>query len=138
MNSIKINNIDTRKLCLLITGIISMFLFCTGVFLITSSNTSTNVDGKKDKTVFDQLIKSFANNDEPFNTLFMVKEKSGNNTDTMLLINFDPAKTRISVLSIPRDTYYEVKGSTIPKINSAYASGGANGAVKAVGDILNV
>ena len=41
---------------------------------------------------------------EPFNTLIMVKDKVGANTDAIMLVNMDTISNKISVMSIPRDT----------------------------------
>ncbi|WP_008318892.1 LCP family protein [Leptolyngbya sp. PCC 6406] len=45
-------------------------------------------------------------------------------TDTMLLARFNPDKSTLSVLSIPRDTRVEVPGDGIAKINHANIVGG--------------
>lgn len=45
-------------------------------------------------------------------------------SDTMLLLRFDPAKEKVTVLSIPRDTQVEIDGYGIQKINIANEYGG--------------
>jgi len=73
-----------------------------------------------------------------FNLLLMVKEKNGLNTDTIIIVNVNTSNAKINAMFIPRDTFYKVKGSSIPKINSAYACTGSTGAIKAVEDLLDV
>lgn len=57
-------------------------------------------------------------------------------SDTMLLLRFDPAENKLSVLSIPRDTKTYVKGYGETKINEANHYGGAALAAETVSDLL--
>ncbi|NLE43450.1 MAG: LCP family protein [Chloroflexi bacterium] len=50
-----------------------------------------------------------------------------NNTDTLMLVQIDPAARRVAVLSIPRDLYVGIPGHGTGRINSAYALGMNNG-----------
>lgn len=55
--------------------------------------------------------------------------------DTMMLASFNPADKDVQIYSIPRDTYYERKGSNGTaqhKINASYGKGKAAGVVKSV------
>jgi LCP family protein required for cell wall assembly len=58
----------------------------------------------------------------------------GRRSDTIVVIRVDPRFTppRISVLNIPRDTYVEIPGRGMDKINHAYAFGGPDLAMKTV------
>ncbi len=57
-------------------------------------------------------------------------------SDTMLLLRFDPANNRLSVLSIPRDTRTNVEGHGVTKINAANAFGGPALSAKAISELL--
>jgi LCP family protein required for cell wall assembly len=57
-------------------------------------------------------------------------------TDTMLLVRFDPQHQKLNVLSIPRDTQVEMEGEGIRKINDANAIGGPSLAAETVGRLL--
>lgn len=59
-------------------------------------------------------------------------------SDTMLLLSIDPGTKRASLLSIMRDTYVNVPGHGKNKINTAFAIGGPNLAVKTVQDFLQI
>ena len=60
-------------------------------------------------------------------------------TDAMLLVSFDPARNRVSVLSLPRDTRVHIPGhSGYDKINAAYAYGGVKLAKQTVSNLLQV
>ena len=57
----------------------------------------------------------------------------------MLLVSFDPARNRVSVLSLPRDTRVHIPGhSGYDKINAAYAYGGVKLAKQTVSNLLQV
>jgi LCP family protein required for cell wall assembly len=56
--------------------------------------------------------------------------------DTLMLIRFDPATDRLTVLSIPRDTRTLVEGHGITKINAANYYGGPALTAKSVSHLL--
>ena len=55
-----------------------------------------------------------------------------------MLVNYNPQDGSINIMSIPRDTKINVKGSSIPKINSAYAINGAEYLVNIVKSELEI
>ena len=71
-------------------------------------------------------------------------QKSGNipetvlegNSDTMLLVRFDPSSGKAMVLSIPRDTKVPLIGSETQKINEANVLGGPPRAARTVSELL--
>lgn len=58
--------------------------------------------------------------------------------DSLVLASFDPETSRISALSIPRDTRAAISGVGTTKINAAYAFGGPGLTVRTVEDLLGV
>src|SRR5690606_34572192 len=65
--------------------------------------------------------------------------KSGSRTDNMMLFKVDKKTSKISVLSIPRDTRTRIRGrAQEEKINHAHAYGGPELSVKAVKDLLGI
>lgn len=61
--------------------------------------------------------------------------------DTMMLASFNPGDKDVQIYSIPRDTFYERKGSTgtaNKKINASYGKGKAEGVVKSVEGLTGV
>lgn len=61
--------------------------------------------------------------------------------DTMMLASFNPVDKDVQIYSIPRDTYYERKGSNGTaqhKINASYGKGKAEGVVKSVEGLTGV
>lgn len=59
-------------------------------------------------------------------------------TDTMMLVRIDPIASKVTLLSIPRDTMVDLDGHGTSKINAAYAYGGATMATQAVKDLTNL
>src|SRR5690554_505574 len=55
-------------------------------------------NNKTEGDVIDQYVL------KPFNTLVMVRDRVGANTDAIMLVNINPYDSKISVMSIPRDT----------------------------------
>lgn len=68
-------------------------------------------------------------NPESFNVLLMGKH--GTNVDTIILMNVQEARRQITLISVPRDLYYEGR-----RINAYYARKGIEGQVKAVEEVL--
>lgn len=56
----------------------------------------------------------------------------GERTDTMMVIHLSADRERVTVVSLPRDTWTEIPGKGSHKINSAYQFGGAKLAVRTV------
>jgi len=56
--------------------------------------------------------------------------------DTMLLLRFDPANDKLTVLSIPRDTQAYVEGVGLTKLNEANYYGGPALAAKSISNLL--
>lgn len=64
--------------------------------------------------------------------------ESGQRTDTMMVIHLSEDHRKVTVVSLPRDTWTEIPGKGQHKINSAYQFGGAPLAVKAVEQATNL
>lgn len=58
-------------------------------------------------------------------------------TDTIMVVNVDPEKGKLSLLSIPRDTRVLLNGSH-DRINAAYVYGGIDMVKSAVEDLLDI
>ena len=64
--------------------------------------------------------------------LLHLGRESGQRTDTMMVIHLSKDRRKITVVSLPRDTWTEIPGKGHHKINSAYQFGGAKLAVQTV------
>lgn len=62
----------------------------------------------------------------------------GGNSDCIMIASIDNESKAVKLVSVYRDTFLNVKEETYNKINSAYAYGGAKGAVAALNKNLNL
>jgi LCP family protein required for cell wall assembly len=58
--------------------------------------------------------------------------------DTIVLIHYDPLSSKVSLLSIPRDSYVEIPGYPPQKINAAYVWGRVELTKRVVEDLTGV
>lgn len=72
--------------------------------------------------------------------LLGVDERPGDRgrSDTMILMSLNPKTDSMVMLSIPRDTYVNIPGRGMDKINHAYAFGGVELAVQTVEEAFDV
>lgn len=66
---------------------------------------------------------------DPLNILLLgVDERSGDRgrSDTIILMSLNPRTDSMIMMSIPRDTYVNIPGRGMDKINHAYAFGGVD------------
>lgn len=132
-----------RKICLILTLLVSSLLFCSGIFLTYSAAhmktrmNSGDITNKKGEV--DKLLQTLSVNSDPFNLLLLVGDQTGANTDTMMVIHYDPSSGNMNILSIPRDTRIDLKGITFPKINSFYArKNGLHILIGALNEVLGI
>ncbi|GEN87139.1 LCP family protein [Oceanobacillus sp. FSL W8-0428] len=88
-----------------------------------------NDPGRKDE------INRLYNDSDAVNILLLgVDERDGDagRSDTMILLSLNPKTDSMVMLSIPRDTYVNIPGRGMDKINHAYAFGGTQLSVETV------
>ncbi len=130
-----------RKFFLIICTVLSSFMFLLGVLSLGYINASSeetvpdSIYSNKDNVL--GILDSYKTSNESINVLVLGGDKVNKNTDTMMLVNFNPSTAKISILSIPRDTKVRIKNKTA-KINAAYPGGGGERAVECVSDLLGV
>src|SRR3989339_974710 len=54
-----------------------------------------------------------------------VDGKTGNRSDTIMVVHINPVKKEVSVVAIPRDTLVTIPDRGLDKVNHAYVFGGA-------------
>lgn len=66
----------------------------------------------------------------------------GGRSDTMMMVSYDPDTQLIDIVSVPRDTYYQLPGKSPMKLNAVIglkgALGGPEGTVREVSKVLGV
>ncbi|TDA68635.1 MAG: LytR family transcriptional regulator [Clostridia bacterium] len=78
---------------------------------------------------------------EPVNILLLGVDQRGkepSRADTILVAFVDPSVPQVNLLSIPRDTYVNVPGVGMTKVNHAHAYGGSELTMEAVEALLGV
>ncbi len=64
---------------------------------------------------------------------------SGSRSDTFMVLHVDAKTKKAAILSIPRDLYVRIPGTTrADRINTTFASGGAAGLVRAIRENLGI
>ncbi len=130
--------INMKKFYKITTVVISVALFIAGLMLIIYMNTTAATAGSEnDGNKMNDIFKPFLQSKEPFNILVLGGDKVNRNSDTMMLVNFDPSTYKINVMSIPRDTKALIN-KKYHKINYAFPNGGIDLTVKTVSNLLDV
>jgi len=116
-------------------------MFILGVlslgYIYASTDEAVPDNVYKDKGNVLGILDSYKTVNESINVLVLGGDKVNKNTDTMMLVNFNPSTAKISILSIPRDTKVRINNKTA-KINAAYPGGGGERAIESVSDLLGV
>ena len=133
-----------RKFILIMSTVLSAFMFLLGVLalgyinLVNAESIQENSNSEASKTSYiDSIVNQYKTSNKNINILVLGGDKVAKNTDTMMLVNFNPQTAKINILSIPRDTKVKIKGKTA-KINAAYPGGGGDRAMECVSDLLGV
>lgn len=130
---------NMRKFFLIICSILSSFMFLVGVVSLGYINltaASSDTDNQNSNLITD-ILDPYKTIDENINVLILGGDRVNKNTDTMMLVNFNPTTAKINILSIPRDTKVLINKRTA-KINAAYPLGGAEQAVECVSNLLGI
>lgn len=86
-------------------------------------------------------IENSVENRQTLNFLLLgVDERAGDSgrSDTMIFLSVNPNTNSILMVSLPRDSYVEIPGIGMDKINHTYAFGGSSLAVQTVEQVLDV
>ena len=110
---------------------ISAFLIVAAVIMIIISLAINHIrppegsDERIGHVIRDEAVSTIGRDRrEGFSTVLVVgRDYASNSTDTIMLVAFDDANKKMSIMSIPRDTITNTKRAN-KKINAAYASHG--------------
>lgn len=125
---------DKKKYFITVGIILAAFLLVISIALLIYINTDYYKKQGPD-TPLHRLLDRLASSDESFNVLLMGGDQVAGNTDTIMLINYRPSDSGMSILSVPRDTKVNIKGS-VHKINAAFPLGGIELASETVSKLL--
>lgn len=137
-----------RKWPFWVGGIIILLILATGTYLfylydkvgdaVANMHEPLARDEDPDRQ---KELETIVNNKESINILLLgvdQREHDVGRSDTMILMSLNPNTNKIVMVSIPRDTYVDIDGRGMDKINHAYAFGGVDLSVKTVEKAFDV
>lgn len=137
-----------RKWPYWVGGIILLFLLIGGgfVFYIWNQLNSTletmHAPLERDQNPEQQReLEGRFSNTESINALLLgvdERESDRGRSDTMILLSLNPKTESMIMLSIPRDTYVNMPGRGMDKINHAYAFGGVELSIETVEQTFDI
>lgn len=136
---------NSRKLLFYAGVAASALLFIAGIIILIyiktyglgSLQANADIDSKTGAGSSGDIFKPFMTSNTPFNVLVIGGDRVNDNSDTMMLVNYDPSSSKINLMSIPRDTRVIID-KKYRKINFAYPSGGMDLAASTVSGLLDV
>jgi LCP family protein required for cell wall assembly len=131
---------NLRKFYFILTIILASVLFCSGIgvlYYVNSQIINTSASSAESNSPINDIFTPFIPSKEPFNILLLGGDKVNNNSDTMMLANFDPVTCKVNIMSIPRDTKVMIEHKT-RKINYSFPHGGVDLTAQTVSELLDV
>ena len=136
-----------KKILLMFFSLLAVTTIGIGAYGLTILNQSTNTLSKTYKGIGDE--NNVIAENKPMTILLMgVDTGSGSredqwvgNSDTMILVTVNPQTRETTIMSLERDILTNITqdGETVQaKLNSAYAQGGAELAIKTIQDLMNI
>ena len=136
-----------KKILLMFFSLLAVTTIGLGAYGLTILNQSTNSLSKTYKGIGDE--NNVIAENKPMTILLMgVDTGSGSredqwvgNSDTMILVTVNPQTRETTIMSLERDILTNITqdGETVQaKLNSAYAQGGAELAIKTIQDLMNI
>ena len=110
------------------------------LFFLTQTD-NRNQTGKKQNVISTKKKDVPKKITSPINILVIGIDQRGNKkgrSNTIAVYHLDPADNRNSVLAVPRDTYLQIPGRKMDKINHAYAFGGIDLSRQTLEDFLGI
>ncbi|RCX16843.1 LytR family transcriptional attenuator [Anaerobacterium chartisolvens] len=124
---------NARKFYFTLSFSILTFLFISGMLILAYIGSTASAEAFPGGNI----LGDFFVRKDPVNVLVLGGDKVNKNTDTIMVVNYNPSTSLINVLSIPRDTMVNINGRS-RKINYAYPHGGIEQAVKTISNLLNI
>jgi len=132
---------NVRKFYFALTSILMTFLFITGLMILNYLKTYSAEEAisESNNTFLDNAVQQFVKQKDPINVVVLVGDKSEANTDTIMVVNYDPQTYKINIMSVPRDTKVTLENGKSVKINSIFANRGGNSLLlKILSDMLGL
>ncbi|NLC69194.1 MAG: LCP family protein [Clostridiaceae bacterium] len=133
---------NIRRFYMALTSILLVFLFFSGIVMLNYLKAYSAQDAIADDEpggFLEDAMKHFVMAKDPINVVLLVGDKWESNTDTIMVVNYDPKTNNLNILSIPRDTRVTLSNGRMVKVNSVFANkGGDILLMKLLGDMLGI
>ena len=135
----------SKKVFGIILGIVlACLLALGGCFLWFVLSLDNALSRNTDNESFSILAEPMG--DQPFYVLVLGSDEridehnleASQRTDVMILTRIDPKNRQVTMLSIPRDTRYELEDGTVVKINELYNIGGLEKTIQGVSELTGL
>src|SRR5699024_6950127 len=106
----------------------------------TVDSMHTPLERDQDPELQKEIDGTFSNN-RSINALLLgidQEDSDRGRSDTIILLSINPKTESMIMFSIPRDTYVEMPGRGMDKINHAYAFGGVDLAIETVENTFDI
>lgn len=125
-----------RKFYFTVSSVLLLFLFILGLVLLNQISEKNTPGSPNGNTVISDIFEPFIDN-KPMNILVLGGDYVNGNTDTIMVVNYNPVTSNISILSLPRDTKVKIDGKN-RKINYAYPHGGVELLKSTIRDLVGI
>ena len=125
-----------KRVLIGIVAVLAIALIGMGVWL-----NSLNSNMQIDDPALDESLTGYSTPVTPYYILIVgsdQRDDEASRADTIILARIDPLKKQVTLVSIPRDTYVNIDGYGMSKINAAHAYGGAALTVTTVEEFAGV
>lgn len=143
-------NVKNKKnnLKIILISVLVFIVFLTSIALgyvasqMSKVKTTKISKSNEDLGITSQVAKEASKPDAPINiALFGVDRRERNengNSDTIMIATIDKSRKKVKLTSIMRDSYVNVEGKGMVKINEAFAVGGPQLAIKTLNSNFNL
>ncbi|NGM17320.1 transcriptional regulator [Eggerthellaceae bacterium zg-893] len=137
-----------KRVAVIVLSVLLVFGSAAGALAYVYTNSLDNALAFEDEKHTDKLDTSLITpaTGEPYYVLLLGSDSYEQEdrdweierTDVMMLVRIDPEESKVTMVSIPRDTPYVWEDGGMYKINDAYHLGGASASVDAVSKLTGV
>lgn len=131
----------TKKFKWTMISLLSILLIVIGIYAYAIGHFVNSIQVPKDKNQTPVQAETWTGT-EPVNIVLMGVDNRDNDphprADSILVISVDPQTKKAKVMSVMRDTWYNIPGFNFEKINAANALGGPDLQLKTLRDFLQI
>ncbi|KEO82274.1 LCP family protein [Tumebacillus flagellatus] len=131
----------TKKFKWIMISLLAVVVIIVGIYAYAIGHFMTSIQKPKDSHQTPVQAEQWTGT-EPVNIVLMGVDNRNNDpnprADSILVISVDPKTKKAKVMSVMRDTWYNIPGHDFEKINAANAIGGPDLQMKTLRDFLQI